>query len=107
VTPDRTEPPRLDGAALDYVVRLAEQGGIGRLLADLDERVLSPRGLGRASPAKDVLEEVERRAAAAFAAGRWLDALAWYGELCRAPEPAVDYRKVLLAVGRCLLYLED
>ncbi len=107
MTPDRTEPPRLDGAALDYVVRLAEQGGIGRLLADLDERVLSPRGLGRASPAKDVLEEVERRAAAAFAAARWLDALAWYGELCRAPEPAVDYRKVLLAVGRCLLYLED
>ncbi len=95
---------------LDYVMRLAEMGGLGGLLADLDQRVLAPRGLGSAAPpaaGSGASGELERRAAAAFAAERWREALAWYGELCATPVPGLDYGKVLLCVGRCLLYLED
>lgn len=92
---------------LDYVVRLAEMGGISALLAELDQQVLSPRQLVRPAAPPGGLAEIEKRAAAAFAAERWQDALVWYGELCRTADPGVDWRKVLLALGRCLLYLDD
>ncbi len=92
---------------LDYVIRLAEMGGVSGLLAELDEQVLSPRRLARPAPPAGGLAEIEKRAAACFTAEQWDEALIWYGELCRTAAPTVDWRKVLLAIGRCLLYLDD
>src|SRR5215217_5290887 len=92
---------------LDYVMRLGEMGGVSGLLAELDEQVLSPRQLARPALPAGGLAEIEKRAAACFTAERWDEALIWYGELCRIAAPTVDWRKVLLAIGRCLLYLDD
>ena len=92
---------------LDYVMRLGEMGGVSGLLSELDEQVLSPRQLARPALPAGGLAELEKRATACFTTERWDEALIWYGELCRTAAPTVDWRKVLLAIGRCLLYLDD
>lgn len=86
-------------------MRLVEGRGIEGIIARIAEAgALSGHAL--LEPAAAAPADLEA-ADAAFRAERWSEALAHYAALVRRPLLGVDYRDVLIRVGRCHLYLGD